>query len=76
MNTRHQLSPTATPSQYPVERLTVNEYVDQVTDQYRRGCALSDLTCKRLARIALCREIARLFSGARISYRQACNLLP
>ena len=75
MNARTQL-PNTPRSTFPVERLTVNEYVDQVTDQYRRGCALSDLTCKRLARIALCREIAQLFSGARISYRQACNLLP
>ena len=75
MNARTQLPPTATPSQFPVERLTTSQYVDQLADQYRRGCALSDLTCKRLARIALCREVGR-FVGARFSYRQACNLLP
>ena len=75
MNARAQLSPTLPRSTFPVEHLTADQYVEQVTDQYRRGCALSDLTCKRLARIALCREVGR-FVGARFSYRQACNLLP
>jgi 4-hydroxy-3-methylbut-2-en-1-yl diphosphate synthase IspG/GcpE len=53
---------------------TINQYITTVADQYRRGCQLSDLTCKRLARIALCREVSKALS-VRFTYRQACSLL-
>lgn len=75
MNTRHQLSPTMPPSQYPVERLTIDQYLSGLADQYRRGCALTDLTCKRLARIAMCREVSRVLR-VRFTYRQAQQMLP
>ena len=74
MNTRSQLSPTMPPSTYPVERLTVDQYLSGLADQYRRGCALTDLTCKRMARIALCREVSRTLS-VRFTYRKASALL-
>jgi hypothetical protein len=53
---------------------TIDQYITTVTDQYRRGCELSDLTCKRLARIALCREVSKALS-VRFTYRQAAALL-
>jgi hypothetical protein len=53
---------------------TVTQYITTVAEQYRRGCELSDLTCKRLARIALCREVSRALS-VRFTYRQASALL-
>jgi len=69
MNARAQLSPTLPRSTFPVEHLTADQYVEQVTDQYRRSCYLTDPTCKRLARFGLMRDL-------RLTYRQACNLLP
>ena len=74
MNVRHQLSPTMPRSTYPVERITIDQYLSGLADQYRRGCALTDLTCKRMARIALCREVSRTLS-VRFTYRQASALL-
>lgn len=68
MNARTQL-PNAPRSTFPVERLTADQYVERTVDQYRRSCYLSDLTCKRLARLCLMRDL-------RITYRQACDLLP
>jgi hypothetical protein len=53
---------------------TIDQYISTVAGQYRRGCELSDLTCKRLARIALCREVSRALS-VRFTYRQASALL-
>jgi hypothetical protein len=74
MNVRHQLSPTMPRSTYPVERITIDQYLNGLAEQYRRGCELSDLTCKRLARIALCREVSKALS-VRFTYRQASALL-
>ncbi len=74
MNVRHQLSPTMPRSTYPTERITIDQYLSGLADQYRRGCALTDLTCKRMARIALCREVSRALS-VRFTYRQASALL-
>lgn len=69
MNARAQLSPTLPRSTFPVEHLTADQYVEQVTDQYRRSCYLTDPTCKLVARRSLMRDL-------RLTYRQACNLLP
>jgi len=79
MNTRSQLDPASTPSTFPVEHikqseLTVSGYIDSLVDQYRRSTYLEDLTCKRKARIEMCREITRTI-GAKFTYRQACAML-
>lgn len=79
MNARTHIDPSATRSQYPVEYLkdapeTMDSYLDRIVSQYRNGCACNDLTCRRLAAIALCREVRTRLS-ARMTYRAAVKLL-
>lgn len=80
MNTRSQLDPTAARSTFAIQydripsHATLDQYLDGLVDEYKRGCELSDLTCKRKARIALCREVGQRI-GYRLTYRQAVVLL-
>lgn len=80
MNARTQLSPTATRSTFPVEYVkptptdTVDAYLDRLAATYRASCYLSDLTCARVAAVALCREVSTRI-GARLTYKAARRLL-
>ncbi|HNR55120.1 MAG TPA: hypothetical protein PKJ19_08140 [Flavobacteriales bacterium] len=70
--------PDAPRSTFPIvyerQQTTVDQYLDRVAAKYRAGCYLEDLTCKRLAAIAMVREVsARL--GGRITYKAARRLL-
>lgn len=75
---RHQFNGNETRSTFPIEYVrqgeTVSAYLDRIAGEYRRSCYLDDLTCRRLAAIALCREVSAKVR-ARITYRAAVQLL-
>lgn len=56
------------------DRITVDQFIDTVVGEYKRSTYLGDLTCKRVARIAMCREI-RERTHSFFTYRQASSLL-
>lgn len=60
--------------EYVTKTKTVDEYLDEKVRQFRSSCYLVDLTCARLARIALCREV-REEMGIRLLYSSAKRLL-
>ena len=71
---KSQTRATNTPSQVLDPTQTVSEYLEGKLRAFRASCYLSDLTCLRLARIALCREVRRE-TGLVLLYRSACKLL-
>ena len=65
MSTQTQQAPAPT---------TVDSYLSGIIDQYQRSTYLGDLTCMRMARIAMCREI-RKTTKTLFTYRQASAML-
>lgn len=70
---RHILPPTGRKVAPPV---TVDQYIHNLVDPWRRSCYTEDLTALRCAAIALCRSTAQdPFLPGRLRYRQAVALL-
>ena len=74
MNPRTQLQ--TAPPRLPItySGTTVDTYLSKLAEDYKKSSYLEDLTCLRVARIALCKEVRHTLK-VKFTYRQACTLL-
>ena len=75
MNPRTQLQPASPRQPITYSGTTVDAYLNKLAEDYKKSSYLEDLTCLRLARIAICKEVRHTLK-VKFTYRQACSLLP